>query len=134
MKYDEFIKAVQDRGHMESREEAERATRATLQTLAERLAGGEPQDLASQLPPELAEQMRYEGEETSQRLSLDEFFERVSERDGDVDLPRAVYHARVVMAVLQDAVTQGVIDDVRSQLPAEFETLFEAGSQGQMSS
>ena len=53
-KYDEFIKQVQGRGHVESREEAERATRATLQTLAERLAGGEPHDLASQLPPELA--------------------------------------------------------------------------------
>ena len=54
MKYGEFIKEVQDRGHMDSREEAEKATRATLEALAERLAGGEPHDLASQLPPELA--------------------------------------------------------------------------------
>jgi hypothetical protein len=36
MEYDRFIKEVQTRGHMGSREEAERATRATLQTLAER--------------------------------------------------------------------------------------------------
>ncbi len=63
MKYDEFINEVQTRGHMESRQEAEEATRATLQTLAERLAGGEPHNLASQLPPELAEHLRYEGEE-----------------------------------------------------------------------
>ena len=70
MKYDEFIKEVQTRGHIESREEAERATRATLETLAERLAGGEPHDLASQLPPELAEHLWYEGEETGNPFSL----------------------------------------------------------------
>ncbi len=132
MKYDEFIKEVQNRGHMESQEEAETATRATLETLAERLAGGEPQDLASQLPPELAEHMRYEGEETSNPLSLDEFFERVNERDPGVDLPRAAYHARVVVDVLEDAVTEGVMDHVRSQLPEEYGPLFEAGSQGAM--
>ena len=71
MKYDEFIKEVQTHGHIESREEAERATRATLETLAERLVGGEPHDLASQLPPELAEHLRYEGEETGNPFSLE---------------------------------------------------------------
>jgi uncharacterized protein (DUF2267 family) len=133
VKYDEFIKEVQTRGHMESREEAERATRATLETLAERLAGGEPHDLASQLPPELAEHLRYEGEETANPFSLDEFFERVTERDEGVDQPRAVYHARVVMEVVGDAVTKGEMDHVRSQLPEEYEPLFRAGSQGEMS-
>ncbi len=132
MKYDEFIKEVQDRGHMDSREEAEKATRATLEALAERLAGGEPHDLASQLPPELAQYLRYEKEETSNPLSLDEFFERVNERDPGVDLPRAAYHARVVVDVLEDAVTQGVMEHVRSQLPEEYGPLFEAGSQGEM--
>ncbi len=134
MKYDEFIKEVQDRGHMESREEAQRATRATLEILAQRLAGGEPQDLASQLPPELAEHMRHEGEETSNPFSLDEFFERVNEQDSGVDLPETAYHARVVIEVLGDAVTQGVMEHVRSQLPDEYDPLFEGGSQGKMSS
>ncbi|MBV9454881.1 MAG: DUF2267 domain-containing protein [Rubrobacter sp.] len=133
MKYDEFIKVVQDRGHMDSREEAEKATRATLEALAERLAGGEPHDLASQLPPELAQHLRYEGEETSNPFSLDEFFERVNEKDEDVDLPKAAYHARVVIGVLQDAVTGGEIAHIRSQLPEEYSPLFEAGSQGKMS-
>lgn len=133
MKYDEFMKEVQTRGHMKSRQEAEEATRATLETLAERLAGGEPHDLASQLPPELAEYVRYEGEETSNPYSLEEFFERVNEKAGGVDQPRAVYHARLVMEVLQEAVTEGEMDHVRSQLPAEYAPLFEAGSQGEMS-
>jgi uncharacterized protein (DUF2267 family) len=133
VKYDEFINEVQTRGYMESRQEAEEATRATLQTLAERLAGGEPHNLASQLPPELAEHLRYEGEETSNPFSLEEFFKRVNEKDGGVDQPRAVYHARVVMEVLQEAVTEGEMNDVRSQLPDEYAPLFDAGSQGEMS-
>jgi uncharacterized protein (DUF2267 family) len=37
------------------------------------------------------------------------------------------------MEVLQDAVTGGEIDDIRSQLPPEYGPLFEAGSQGEMS-
>jgi len=132
VKYDEFIKEVQNRGHMESRMEAENATKATLETLAERLAGGEPKDLASQLPPEIAEYLRYDGEQDPNRFSLNEFFERVTEKDSGVDEPRAVYHARVVIAVLQDAVTQGEIDHIRSQLPEEYHPLFEAGNQGEM--
>jgi uncharacterized protein (DUF2267 family) len=130
LNYDEFIEEVQIRGHMESREEAESAARATLQTLSERLAGNEAQNLASQLPPELAEHMGDGG--GGESFSLDEFFERVSERDEGVDEPRAVYHARMVMEILQDAVTGGEIDDVRSQLPEEYAPLFEAGSQGEM--
>ena len=54
MKYDEFIGQVRHRARLSSHAEAERATRATLETLAERLAGGEAHDLAAQLPPELA--------------------------------------------------------------------------------
>ena len=132
MKYQEFIKEVQERGHMASREEAEKAARATLRTLAERLAGGEPHDLASQLPPELAEHVRYDEEQKSNAFSLQEFFRKVAEKEG-ADEPDAVYHARVVMKVLQEAVTKGEIDDIRSQPPPEYAPLFEAGSQGEMS-
>jgi uncharacterized protein (DUF2267 family) len=63
-------------------QEAEKATQATLQTLAERLAEDEPHNLASQLPLELAEYISYEGEEIGTPFSLDGFFERVTERDG----------------------------------------------------
>jgi uncharacterized protein (DUF2267 family) len=133
VKYDEFIKEVQTRGHMESRQEAEKAIQATFRTLAERLAGGEPRNLASQLPPELAQHLPYEGEETSNPFSLEGFLKRVNEKDGGVDQPRAVYHARMVMEVLQEAVTEGEMDDVRPQLPDEYAPLFEVGSQGEMS-
>ena len=55
MKHDEFIGRVQHLAQMSSRGDAERATWATLQTLGERLAGGETKDFAAQLPPQLAQ-------------------------------------------------------------------------------
>lgn len=132
MNRDEFIKQVQQRGHMNTREEAESAIKATFTTLAERLAAGEPHDLAAQLPPGIAEHLTHERAGAGEKLSLQEFFDRVDERDEAADEPRAVYHARVVMEVAQDAVTGGEVDDVRSQLPEEYAPLFEAGSQGEM--
>lgn len=132
MKHDEFIGQVQHRARLSSRGEAERATRATLETLAERLAGGEARDLAAQLPPEIGDHLRGQWSDMGERFSLAEFFRRVSLREG-VDPPAAVFHARAVIEVLGEAVSQGELDDVRAQLPAEFDRLFEAGSTGHMS-
>ncbi len=131
MKHDEFIGQVQHRARLSSRGAAERATRATLETLAERLAGGEAKDLASQLPQEIAEHLRREWSGVGERFSLEEFFRRVSMREG-IDLPDAVFHARAVIEVVKEAVSTGEIDDVRAQLPAEFDRLFESGSTGHM--
>ena len=131
MKYDEFIGQVQNRARLGSKEEAVKAIRAVLETLAERLAGGEPKDLAAQLPEEIGVYLQHEKAGSGERFSLDEFFKRVSEREG-ADLPASVYHARVVIEVLTEAVTRGQMNDVRAQLPEEFDRLFEAGSQGAM--
>jgi uncharacterized protein (DUF2267 family) len=54
MTFDEFIRRVQERGGFETREHAERATRATLAVLGEPLAGG----LAAQLPADHAGLLR----------------------------------------------------------------------------
>src|SRR5438105_14754046 len=95
MKYDEFISQVQQRARLNSREEAERAAYATLQTLGERLVGGEAKDLASQLPPELATYLEQGQAGLNDKFSLDEFFWRISEREG-VNLTESTFHARVV--------------------------------------
>ena len=131
MRYDEFIGQVQHRAVLGSHAEAERATRATLETLAERLAGGEARDLAAQLPPELAHFLQPPDAGIGTKLTLDEFFELVSEREG-VDLPDATFHARVVIGVLTEAVSQGEIQDVRVQLPAAFAQLFNVANEGDL--
>ena len=92
MKFEEFVKEVMRRASLDSRAHAQEATRATLETLSEHLTPGEVQNFASQLPPELAVYMKqpYVGG-VSDRFSLDEFFQRVSQRvqpDGDPRLLR----------------------------------------------
>jgi uncharacterized protein (DUF2267 family) len=99
-----------------------------LQTLAERLDPGESKDLAAQLPREFAIYLQTQGHAV--RMSLDEFFHKVSEREQE-NLPDSVYHTRVVMEVLTEAVSAGELADVLSQLPAEWGALF-AGSQGDL--
>ncbi|MFS0518297.1 DUF2267 domain-containing protein [Nostoc sp. UIC 10607] len=131
MQHDEFIGQVQNRARLSSRGDAKLATRATLETLAECLAGGEPFNAAAQLPRGIAEYLRHEYAGSGERFSLDEFFRRVSQRES-VGLPDAVHHARVVIEVLSEAISSGEINDIRSQLPSEFDPLFEAGSQGRM--
>ena len=131
MRYDEFLGHVQHRARLGSRGEAERATRATLETLAERLVGGEAHDLASQLPPELARSLQSPDAGIGAKLTLEEFFELVSEREG-VDLEEATLHARVVIGVLTEAVSMGEIKDVRVQLPAAFAQLFNVENEGDL--
>ncbi|MFL5626313.1 MAG: DUF2267 domain-containing protein [Ktedonobacteraceae bacterium] len=131
MKYDEFISQVQQRALLDRREEAEKAIHATLQTLGERLAGGETKDLASQLPPEMALSLIMGQEGVPAKFSLDEFFWLVSQREG-VDLAHATDHARVVTALLSEVVTMGEIENVRTQLPKDFARLFEVENEGDL--
>ena len=131
MKYDEFLGQVRHRARLGSRGEAERATRATLETLAERLVDGEARDLAAQLPPELAHFLQPPDAGIGTKLTLDEFFETVSMREG-VELKKATFHARVVIGVLTEAISQGEIQDVRVQLPAAFAQLFNVANEGDL--
>jgi uncharacterized protein (DUF2267 family) len=131
MKYDEFIAEVRRRARLATTEEAENATRATLQTLAERIEFDEVKDLVSQLPRELAMYMQSPTTGIAESFSLDEFFHRISEREG-VDLADATFHARIVAALLSEVVTVGEIEDVRAQLPPDFAKLFEVENAGEV--
>jgi uncharacterized protein (DUF2267 family) len=130
MQHDEFIGQVVARAHLDSRGAAERATRAVLETLSERLPEGEAHHLASQLPEEIGEHIeRAKG--TAGSFGVDGFFERVAERAG-VKKADAAFHARCVLEVLEEAVTPGQMRHVRQALPEDYLRLFEAGSQGEL--
>ena len=122
MKHDEFISNVRKLADLQSNDEAERAIQATFETLRERLAGSEPNNLADQLPPEIADPLRGEGGRDN--FSLEEFYQRVGEKEG-VDQDAATQHTRAVASVLQEAVTTGEMDDIRDQLKPEYAELFE---------
>jgi uncharacterized protein (DUF2267 family) len=56
--------------------------------------------------------------------SLDEFLEEVGERE-EVNIDDAGAHARAVMMVLEEAVSDKEMEDVRRHLPGEFDPLFD---------
>lgn len=126
MQYHEFIGQVQNRARLAAQDDAVKATRSTLETLGERLFGNEAEHIASQLPGEIGLFLRYNL--NKEKYSVDEFFKRVSEKEG-VELPEAVFHTRVVLDVLKEAVSKGGIDHIRSQLPSEYNRLFESENQ-----
>ena len=122
MKYDEFVGQVQHRARLADGGQAMRAIHATLATLHERLFGGESKDLAAQLPVEIGAYLRQPA--FSIKFGVQEFFERVALREG-VSVSKATFHASAVMSVLSDAVSPGEMDDVRAQLPKEYDRLFQ---------
>ena len=121
MKGEQFIAEVGDLAELDSNEDAKKAVRATLETLKERLAGNEPSNLAAQLPPEIAPFV--EGDGGREAFSVDELYERVAQKEG-TESEEAVKHARAVATVLQTAVTEGALEEVRSQLGSDYEELF----------
>src|SRR5436190_760135 len=104
-------------------EQAERALRATLKTLGERLSGGEARDLAEELPGELADEL-YDGM-NAQSFHVDEFVHRVAEREG-VDDETARAHAKAVFAALGFIVSPGELRDVASELSKDYAPLLGA--------
>lgn len=132
MDHDSFIGRVQNRAELASRGAALSASRATLQTLGERIQEGEATNLAAQLPDELGRFLE-EHADTTESFDFGEFVERVAERDenlgdggiDDDDRSAAALHARAVVDVLDEAVTEGQIADVRDQLPDDYGDLFE---------
>ncbi len=127
MQYPEFLQRVEEQigatqPATETQRAAERAIIATLETLSERLTGGEANDLTAQLPGELQAPLQRSAEE-AEGFSLDEFYRRVAEREG-VDIETARNDASAVMTVLRLAVTPGQLDALMAQLPSEFNALF----------
>ena len=124
IEYVDFVARVE--GGLDNPEsgEAEEALEATLETLGECLSGGEAEDLASELPSELAEALTRAGGDP-RSLSLEEFFGRVAEKQGTGET-LAEKHARIVLSILGRAVDNGELSDMRSQLPKDFQPLLES--------
>ncbi|WP_436343785.1 DUF2267 domain-containing protein [Natronorubrum sp. FCH18a] len=127
MQYDDFIGEVQHRAQLDSREAALSSSRATLTTLSERIQPGEAENLGAQLPEELGRFL--EEVDEVERFAFDEFVDRVAEREeiGDDDAADAAFHAQVVVDVVEEAVTEGALEDLKEQLPDDegYDELFE---------
>lgn len=133
MRHEEFIGQVQNRARLSGTGEAERATRAVLETLGERIPEGLADNLAAQLPHEIGEHLRrtevYGGRGSGERFGRHDFLERVAARSG-ADEPRSAYLARVVLEVTDEATQGAVAQKVRDSLPADLRDLVGAGHTG----
>jgi uncharacterized protein (DUF2267 family) len=123
-RYERFITTVEQRAAL-SGIDAERAARATLQTLAERISGGHARELAQDLPLHLRRWLLAGGED-AEEFGVGEFVGRVAEREG-VDTETADQHARAVLIALARLVRGEEITRLAAQLPSEYKRiLYEA--------
>jgi uncharacterized protein (DUF2267 family) len=116
-----FLDRVAEHAALEP-QQARHTTEAVLETLAERLAGGEVQDLIEALPEDLRgalERGRDRSGGKAQRLSLDEFIGRVEEREG-VGWQEALEHIRAVFAALRETLTEARLSDILEELPRAY--------------
>lgn len=125
MRYDEFLVRIADNGGPDERAHADEAARTVLADLGKRLAGNEPRDLASQLPPELQDPLLRHNGEAETGDDVDEFLRRVADHEGrGCDPEQARDHTRAVLATIAGFVSEGEINDLRAQLPAGYAPLF----------
>jgi uncharacterized protein (DUF2267 family) len=134
MQHDTFIGQVQSRARLDSRGTAEAVTRATLETLAERIQAPQAENLAAQLPREIGEHlmrvvMAPDEPITGTRMSRQEFFDRVAMRCG-LDTPQAVHAARCVIEIVDEATEGGLTDRIRQSLDEDLAQVLFAGSTG----
>jgi len=128
MKYGDFIGHVQHKCRVGTQGEAVKAVRSTLETLGERMFSNEKEHLMSQLPEEIGYYLSQT--EKNEKYDLNEFYEKVSEKEG-TDMPIAVHHARSVMSVVKEAVTPGQWRNLLYELPEEYAPLLDYKGDGE---
>ena len=121
MQFKDFVGEVQHRLELPDLGRAVRATRAVLTTLGERLQEGEAADLAGPLPMEVDYYL--ESADSGQQFDYDEFVDRVEERAG-VKRGDADYYGKIVVGLVSELISRAEIEEIRSQLPPDYDDLF----------
>jgi uncharacterized protein (DUF2267 family) len=125
-----FVTQVRRKARIGSDNDAERAIRAALETLAECIPLGDADDFAAQLPDELAGHVRRRASDDpvpAGQFDLDAYIDRLAGRER-VDRTSALFHARVVYEVLDEATTGELMATLREVLPPGLHGLVTAGT------
>lgn len=126
-KMDRWIRELMNELPADDPNQAERALRAVLHTLRDRLIPTEAVDLAAQLPL-IARGIYYEGWKMTDTpkpwREREEFLEAVRQKMRPDEGLDAEHVVKAVLAMLDRHVTTGEIQDIRSQLPKDIETLW----------
>ncbi|MFJ3718220.1 DUF2267 domain-containing protein [Streptomyces sp. NPDC090057] len=129
MHHDEMIGKVRTLAALPDSGTAERATRAVVCTLSERLPSGLARHVAAQLPPDLAAAMRRAAEEAGgdsghagERFGLAAFAGRIADRAG-TDEDTALREAAAVLEVLDAALAPELTERMAGALPSDIREL-----------
>ncbi|WP_431774147.1 DUF2267 domain-containing protein [Streptomyces cucumeris] len=135
MRYEELTDQVRTRARLPDRRSAERAVRATLETLAERIPGGLAAHLAAQLPAEAAEPVlrvtasgqgspeeRAYRRDHGERFGLTGFAGRIAWRTERTE-EEALREASAFFEVLDAAVDPELMEKVYGVLPHDIRAL-----------
>jgi uncharacterized protein (DUF2267 family) len=128
MSADEFLRRVGERTDLPVYG-ARRVTDAVLETLAERIAPREVDELIGRLPLPLHAALkrgRAAAPESPRRMSRDQFLERVAEREG-ASAPEAYEHVRAVFRTLREGIAREDLADLTAQLPPDYGPLWASG-------
>lgn len=139
MRYEDFTGQVQARAALGSRQAAEAAVRATLETLAERVPDGVAEHLAAQLPHEAAAAVhravavheaspheRAEGRVRGEQFDLSVFAGRVAWR-AEISEGDALVRAAAVLDVLDAAVAPELMRKLEGALPRDIRGVLPSG-------
>lgn len=142
MRYEEFTGQVQARAALGSRQAAEAAVRATMETVAERVPDGLADHLAAQLPHEAAEPLhravavhegsphqRAEARVRGEPFDLPVFAGRVAWR-AEISEEDALLRAAAVLDVLDAAVAPELMRKLESALPQDIRDVLPSGRAG----
>lgn len=142
MRYEEFTGQVQARAGLGSRQDAEAAVRATLETVAERVPDGLADHLAAQLPHEAAQPLRRavaeheasphvraEARVRGEPFDLPVFAGRVAWR-AETSEEDALVRAAAVLNVLDAAVAPELMRKLEGALPPDIRDVMPSGRAG----
>jgi uncharacterized protein (DUF2267 family) len=101
-------------------------TEGTLLALADRISGGEAEDLAERMPARLRPYL-VKLTEPAIPFSYEEFIQRVAAHAG-VDWPTAERGVAAVLSALRQTVGQKEFSDAMAQLPKDFDRLVASAS------
>jgi uncharacterized protein (DUF2267 family) len=118
---EEFLGQVRQAGGLASIDEAGKAARATLSTLADRITAGEAQDIALYLPAEFRVHLAGSPEQAS-GFDRETFLDRIASAE-QTDHATAERHARAVLVAVRETVPKREFAGTLAQLPPDIARL-----------
>jgi uncharacterized protein (DUF2267 family) len=124
----EWFKQVQEEMLFDEEQDAYQVSRAVLHALRDRLTVQQAADLAAQLPMVLAG-LFYDGWTPAGKpekiRSAEEFNSRVAENLTEDKKNQATVAVKAVFKTMEDRIAGGEIEDIKSDLPDDFEEYFD---------